>query len=45
MESKKGTRTAINNHTTPFIAGLKWDVFQGKDIDLDLQCILLNELG
>jgi len=33
------------NPASVITVGLKWDEIQGQEIDLDLQCVVMNELG
>ena len=33
------------NPASVITIGLKWDEIQGQEIDLDLQCVIMNELG
>ncbi len=33
------------NPSSSYQIGLKWDEVQGQEIDLDLQCVIMNELG
>lgn len=40
-----GLEKKLVNSEKELMIGLKWDEIEGQVIDLDLQCIILNELG